>query len=305
MSLRVVWLTFLWACVAALFVLVGIWTFRQAAHADQVLSWLIAFVPVILGVLVIAVPAKHEDEQTHMRWRYVLGGVLIVYGVLVWVQQTRALSEAQADQQKAITDTAAKTSAAVSAEVSKTVGAEYQNMIADLNMQIQSLQHQLSDQAKDFARQLRQTDADLNGSISKFGIPPTRYAQLEFKAFSGSSPTIIPDKDGVFSVDFIFTNTSEVGTGTGDVWVFICDECEFAGNQVGFDSPVGLIDREKHMTFPQLNPGVTMERKTIRIKITGGPFSWTDLGFRYACAECGKVNPMQLVRYSIGRGTTN
>jgi hypothetical protein len=244
-----------------------------------------------------------------MRWRYVLGIALIGYGGLVWMQQSRANSQSQVERDRAITDTAAKTSAAVSAEVSKAIGAEYQNMIADLNMQIQGLQHQLSDQAKDFARQLKQTDTDLNGSISKVGVPPTRYAQLEFKAFSekpvGTTSTITPDGDGVFSVDFVFTNTSDIGTGAGDVWVFICDQCEFSGNQVGFDSPTGLIDREKHMTFQQLNPGVTMERKTIHMKITGGPFSWTDVGFRYACAECGKVNPLQPVRYVIGRGTTN
>lgn len=57
---------------------------------DQVLSWLVVVVPVLLGLVVMLVPAKQEDKRRHMRWRYILGACLIVYGGLSWWQQSRA-----------------------------------------------------------------------------------------------------------------------------------------------------------------------------------------------------------------------
>jgi hypothetical protein len=56
---------------------------------DSILSWLVLWIPVVLGVVVIAIPAKHEDKPGHMRWRYALGACLILYGGLAWWQQSR------------------------------------------------------------------------------------------------------------------------------------------------------------------------------------------------------------------------
>lgn len=60
---------------------------------DQVLYWLIVFVPVGLGLIVILVPSKHEDPKRHMRWRWILGILLIVYGGVVWWQGIRNMNE--------------------------------------------------------------------------------------------------------------------------------------------------------------------------------------------------------------------
>lgn len=109
---------------------------------DQIFSWLVLVIPVFLGLVVILVPAKHEDEKGHMRWRHILGALLILYGGLAWVEQSRTSSVSSKDRQEAIEDTAAKTSA----KVSKTVGDQYQQMVSDLTMQIQSLREQLADQ---------------------------------------------------------------------------------------------------------------------------------------------------------------
>lgn len=292
--MRRAWGAFVAACALAGFVLLGfVWP-------DQLLLWLSAFIPVFLGLVVILVPAKQEDARIHMRWRYALGVALILYGGLVWAQQTREDRESQVERDKAVKDTAAQTSA----EVSATVNRQYQDMIADLNMQILSLKTQLSDQAKDFAAQLKQTGTDLAGSISKVGPQPVKYAQLKFQAWSGllngptdDPPAIRPDQSGVFTLSFSFTNVSDTPTGTGDVWVFVCDECQFSEEPTGFDRPNGTNEKVRHMFFQQLNPGVTMQKQTIRLKISGGPYAWTDILVDYSCATCGKVSPRQPLRY--------
>ena len=294
--MRRVWGAFFASCAVAGFVLLGI------VWPDQFLLWLSTFIPVFLGLVVILVPAKNEDAQTHMRWRYALGVALILYGGLVWAQQTRQASDSQVDRETAIKDTAAQTSADVSERVNK----QYQDMIDDLNMQILSLRRQLSDQARDFAAQLKQTGTDLAGSISKVGTAAVKYAELQFKGWSdeqngptNSPPTIVADQSGVFTLNFTFMNNSETATGTGDVWLYLCDACQLSEEPRGFDRPTGLNERERHLTFQQLNPGVTMQKQTIKIKINGGPFAWAELSFQYSCAACGKVSSIQTVRYLV------
>jgi hypothetical protein len=116
---------------------------------DQILSWMLIVLPVAFGFILILVPGKAEDEQKHMRWRYILGGCLIAFGVLTWVQQSRAIKVAAKDRENAITETSGKVASATSASVTKAVGEQYQTMITDLTNQIQALKQQLAAQAKD------------------------------------------------------------------------------------------------------------------------------------------------------------
>ena len=60
------------AWVVALTFFAAVWLVAHKV-VDQLVTWLVLVVPVLLGVIVIAVPARHDDEQKHMRWRYALG----------------------------------------------------------------------------------------------------------------------------------------------------------------------------------------------------------------------------------------
>lgn len=268
---------------------------------DQLLLWLVLVIPVFLGLVVILVPAKHEDEKGHMRWRYALGVLLILYGGLAWIQQSRAAKSSTVDREKAIKDTAAETSATVS----KTVGQQYEDMITDLTMQIQSLRDQLANQSKSFAIQLKQTETDVNGNISKVGTAPVKYAQLQFMIFDVESPTprtsqtIGPDDNGIYTLDFTAKNISDTAAVSPEIWVHLCDHCVFAEEPSGFDRPQGLEEHSRHKQFQILNPGVSMEKMTLKFKIVGGPFRYADIGFDYSCASCGKMTDVQTIRNFI------
>jgi hypothetical protein len=116
---------------------------------DQILSWALVILPAAFGFIVIAVPAKSENKEQHMRWRYILGGLLIAFGVLTWIQQSRAVRQAAQDRESAIQETSTSVAAATSASVTKTVTDLYSKMLSDQKDQIAQLQSQLAAQSKD------------------------------------------------------------------------------------------------------------------------------------------------------------
>jgi hypothetical protein len=112
---------------------------------DSVLSWLVLVVPVVLGLIVILVPAKREDAKRHMRWRYILGASLILYGCITAWQQHRAIKASTKERDDAIK----QTSAQVTRDVTKIVGDQYSEVVKNLTDQIGDLKGQLAKQSKD------------------------------------------------------------------------------------------------------------------------------------------------------------
>jgi hypothetical protein len=115
---------------------------------DLILSWLVIVIPVVLGLVVIAVPAKREDEKSHMRWRYILGTSLMGFAFIAWVQQQRVIANSVKDRESAIADTSKKVSAAVSESVTKSVSRQYEQTISNLNDKITQLKTELQSQGK-------------------------------------------------------------------------------------------------------------------------------------------------------------
>jgi hypothetical protein len=112
---------------------------------DQTLGWAVIWLPIALSVAFIFVPAKSEDAQQYIKWRYWLVAVAVLLGALSWWQQSRAIRASSADREKAITETSKQ----VSADVTKVVTSQYAQMIADQKAQILQLQNQLVAQGRD------------------------------------------------------------------------------------------------------------------------------------------------------------
>jgi hypothetical protein len=167
--------------------------------------------------------------------------------------------------------------------------------IGAVRTDVEDVKQDLKKTANDLAGQLAKTGSDIDTNISKVGTVPVKYAQLQFRAFDLSSETpktdefVGLDANGVYTVDFTATNISDTATGPVDIWVTICKQCSFAEQPAGFDQPQGISDFERHKMVPTLNPGVTFEKMTIKLKISGGPFAWTDVFFNYSCAQCGTI----------------
>ena len=258
---------------------------------DHALSFFVVIAPTLFALVLEIVD---EKIRKHRFWRY---GV-VAFGVIIsgatWWQMSRQEASASIAQESAIERVASETSR----QVTKTVGEEYQQMITDLTMQIQGLKDQLVAQAKSFTNQLKQTDTDLSGSISKVGVAPTKYAKLQFRFWGiGDLPILNeyahPDSDSVISVDFTVTNISDTAANSVDMWIYICDQCTFATEPAGFDRPTGMPDVARHRLFPTLNPGVSLEKMTVKIKLPAFPFNQSlnsEIALKYSCATCGKIS---------------
>jgi hypothetical protein len=146
---------------------------------DQLLSWLVLVIPVALGAVVIMVPAKHDDAKSHMRWRWFLGVSLILYGLLVWWQQSRAALVATTDRDKVVADTSAKVSTAVTNAVTE----QYKGMIAEQDGQISQLRNQLGNKIDVFSGQtkfsLSVVEKRINEELAKPSTSTLKVMALE------------------------------------------------------------------------------------------------------------------------------
>jgi hypothetical protein len=102
---------------------------------DSILADVLVILPVASGFVVMLV------SKSRMRWRYALGVVLILFGVLIGIQQSEATKASAREREAAIKETSERVAAETSATVMNAV-----------SVQIQKLQGQLSGQAKDSER---------------------------------------------------------------------------------------------------------------------------------------------------------
>ena len=194
---------------------------------DQILSWLVLVVPVALGLVLILVPEKHEDEKRNKRWRLILGVCLILYGGLSWLQQSRALRASAKDRETAIQEASQKVAATTSASVTRTVTDLYSNMISEQKNQIAQLQNQLAVQGKDVSV-IKSSNIVTGKSPIKVeiaGAREIRHQVANIVMSSSSVQSIHPD--ATYCRKLIFTS-------------------EFSTNPVGlteyFPSPVKYVD---------------------------------------------------------------
>lgn len=118
---------------------------------DLILGWAVIFFPTALAVVFIFIPARSENESAHMKWRYCLVMFGVIFSLLAWLQQSRALKASTDDRESAIQETSARVATETADRVTKAMAAQYEGTISGLNKQIGSLERELSAQGKSVA----------------------------------------------------------------------------------------------------------------------------------------------------------
>lgn len=256
----------------------------------RLVNFLAAWIPFVLSILLAFVPEHTMTRPKKYLWRSGVIAVGFIWSVVLWHQQVVADNTAKQDQARIVSQAVSESNQHSDGKIGQVEG-DLQSTRADLEARIDKVPQLLT-----------KTESDLNSSISKVGTAPVKYAQLQFEIFDPTasvprmSQTISPDDNGVYTLDFGVTNVSDTAASSGEIWVHICDQCAFSEEPNGFDRPNGLDERSRHKLFQNLNPGVSLERMTIKFKIAGGPFAFTDVFFNYSCASCGKIAPPQSIR---------
>src|SRR2546426_902565 len=110
---------------------------------DQLLSWMIIFIPFALSIVLIFMPAKQENLTVHMRWRYALVVLLVAFSLIAWWQQSRAVKSANLDREQAIKETSERVATDTASRVTAVMTAQCTTTIKELDQQINTLTSRL------------------------------------------------------------------------------------------------------------------------------------------------------------------
>jgi hypothetical protein len=77
-----------------------------------------------------------------------------------------------------------------------------------------------------------------------------------------------------------------------EVWIQLCDSCEFVADPVGFERLKGMTPQIRHKMIQLLNPGVLLETTTLKIKLPQ-MYQRFYIDFDYSCLACGKLPERQ------------
>jgi hypothetical protein len=136
----------------------GMLAFSRSSEAGRnICAPQLIFAPFALSIVPIFIPPRSEDERSHMRWRYVLVCFGVLFSVLAWWQQSRALKAAVNDRESAITETSERVATNTAARVTDALNKQYGSFISDLYKEMGGLKGQMQTQAG-----LRKEELELN-----------------------------------------------------------------------------------------------------------------------------------------------
>ncbi len=264
----------------------------------RLFRFLADWIPFVLAILIAFFPMEKMSTTKKILWRTSLISAGFIWSAVLWHEQSISDARALADQQAAISAALAQANQHSDEKIAEVRG--------DVK-KVQDTAETLKINLGDVSKQVAKTENNLNGSISKVGTVPPRYAQLKFTlwvdteaAFPLLEQGLSPDKDGVFTVDFSVKNISDVAVEEGELWLILCDQCKYAAEPQGFNKQENMPDTMRLKTFNLLNPGVSLTKMTVKVKVdTPLHFNSFQLGLRFSCKTCGKTSGVQSATINV------
>lgn len=269
----------------------------------KLVSFLAAWIPTVGSIIIAFVPESRMTLAKKLIWRSTVIAVGFIWSMVLWHQQV-------------ITELAnEKTQEAI---VGKAIGASNEHsdsQISSVRTDIGEIKKDVGGLQKNIQATLSQSEKNLTRSITEVGKPvPPQPVRLIASLWSPSMLTddaVFPlkadslssDLDGVFTIEFTFRNISSSAASNTDVWIYICDQCSFASDPVGYDRPQGSADNVRHKMVPLMNPNTTMAITKLQLRTKTLLPSFT-IAFKYSCQMCagdGTARPQLLtINNSIG-----
>lgn len=303
--------------MALIFVVVAclvVWLFSRWKDPDRaykLVNFASAWFPFALSVFVAFIPDFEKAERLRPVWRICIIALGFIYSAVLWQQQGINLEAGRKDQDAIVQKANTHTDSAIDRANQHTDSAmEGANRHTD--SEVGMVREDLNDVRRgleSLVAQYNQGNADLKDSISKVGKPePPTPASLLFSLWSEDvvypslSAALRPDKEGVITVDWALLNMSPTAAHTVDMWIDICLDCTFAKEPSNFDRPAGMRDQTRHLFWQTMNPGATLPKQTIEVKLKV-PHDRFDVGFRYSCEVCsptsGRMDHSQLAHITV------
>lgn len=281
--LRRIWIIFAAATLASVFALGSFWGWKHR-NDPKFINYAVALVPVVLSILIAFVP---DLRKAHMAWRVSIVAIGLIWSVLLWRQQ--ALTDEA--QNNAITNVVRDANEHSDQRIAE-VRQDLEHAREHSDTQIGNVRTDLKETARTFVEIVSKNASDLSKKIDSTKPVPPEKAKLEFSFYTTEAsklPILVQEArvntDLSIAVDFVFRNTSEVQAKSGEVWVQICQACEYTKEPNGFTKIAGSDERVRHQDFAVLNSGVCSPKMTVEFKGPPNAGSITT-SFEYRCENC-------------------
>lgn len=269
-----------------------------------IINFFAAWFPFAVSILLAFIPDKEMKVNTRIAWRVSVIAFGLMYSLVLWHQQSLMQTLAERDQKQLLGEAITQSNQHSDGQIGSV-----RNDVKGVKSDVGGIKSDLHDTAKSLSEMFAKSTLDITTRLSKVGKPdPPERAVITFtlwpddpsKPFPLLSKTVEPDKDGIFAVDVSFTNTSNTPANNMDIWVQVCDDCEFSEEPNGFEKPKGIDEHVRHKNIPLLNPGTSFEKTTLKIKPKKA-FAGFVVVFRNSCQACGKPTDNQTL--TILKGT--
>jgi len=252
-------------------------------------NFAVACTPVALTIVIAFIP---DLRRAPMKWRIGVVSIGLMWTLLIFKQEVLTENE----QNRVITEA-----------ISRAVSKSNKHSEQEIGNQVQKLtgvfREGLGQVSNGLSHQMSNGLSTLNQNLSKVGQPPEpKFAQIQFslwdeqfRDFPELVDTVERDSEGVFKVYWTGRNTSDVAAENLEFWIVLCDDCTYAREPEGFDRPPGTSDVVRHRMFGFLNPGVTIAKIEMDVRMNGH-YGWFEMDVKYSCKTCGKMpaNPQAL-----------
>jgi len=249
----------------------------------NLINFLAAWIPSIISGLLAFAPIHEMSTPKKWAWRVCVMAVGIAWSAVLWHQQVIADKVALEQQKKIVTE-----------------AVQQSNQHAD--QQIQGVKNDINKAMSQMVSTSTEAITSKLGAIKPSAPVKTPMQFTLWPHYISGEPILkkglTPDKDGIFTVECTYLNVSDARAENIDVWISICDMCEFAAEPEGYDRPPGSAVQTRHRSIPSLNPGTGVAVTTLKIRPKLQTSSF-DLNFRYACQTCGKGDTKQTATITV------
>jgi hypothetical protein len=272
-----------WVFAGLIFGVLWVYAHRHDADLQDVLvNFVVAWIPTLLAILIAFVP---DLRKAHFAWRLAIVAVGMLWSVLLARQQILSVRTSRIDQQAAIMNAVNQSDAHTDQEIS--------TLRTDMKASVNGL-----------SSQLEKTGSEITGNILSNKPAKVEPAKLTFSLFEPgntfpvTSTSLRAGVDNEFSLDLTVKNVSSTPANQGEIWISLPPDCIYATEPAGFDKPSGTDESTRHRRFDNLNPGVSLEKMTITVKLTK-THSGFEMAMRYSCAACRELAAPQPIRIAV------
>jgi hypothetical protein len=283
----------------------GHWT--DADFQDKLLNFAAVWLPFVLSIIIAFIPSAETRRRAHMRWKVCLIVAGFLTSLVMWRQQTRSMDATRIEREAAAHAQQVAISQAITEAVSKSVEKSSKHSDEHSEQQTAAVKKEMHAEIKQFADAVTGEFTKDASTIAEKAKPvPPGIAKIAF-TFGPSGMANVSVKTaharsvaGVVTFTFTYVNISDVTATNPQIWIRLCPLCDYAKEPDGFTKQADAVRSDRYARPGNLAPSVFITETSLSIAIPD-TIKTFEIGFQYACDNCGHVGEFQVLDVIVDR----